>query len=67
MYMILGSNIPGVFLKWDLYADQVKRMLESDKMKRRGLRNQHELMDQTALADYKCIYYQYDIELAKYY
>jgi hypothetical protein len=25
------------------------------------------LMDQTALADYKCIYYQYDIELAKYY
>ena len=38
-YAFLGSNIPGVFLTWPRYSDYVRRMLESDKMKKRGLKN----------------------------
>ena len=38
-YCILGSNIPGVMATWDSYAPLVQKMLESDKMKKRGLKN----------------------------
>ena len=44
-YLILGSNIPGVFMKWDLYSDQVQKLLESEKMKKRGLRNANEFLN----------------------
>ena len=66
-YLILGSNIPGVFMTWHLYSEQVQKLLESDKMKKRGLRNANEFLNQTALADHKCVYYSWDMELAKYY
>ena len=66
-YSILGSNIPGVFKTWDLYQDQVKKLLESEKMKKRGLRNSSDFLDETALTDFKCVYYQTDMEFAKYY
>ncbi len=66
-YLILGSNIPGVFYKWDSYSDLVKKLLESDKMKKRGLKNTHEFLNQTSLSDARCVYYQWDMEFARYY
>ena len=44
-YCWLGSNIPGVFRAWPLYADQVQKLLESDKMRKRGLKNANEFLD----------------------
>jgi len=66
-YSWLGSNIPGVYKTWPLYADQVQKLLESDKMRKRGLKNAHEFLDQTSLSDFKCYYYMYDMEFARYY
>ena len=66
-YCILGSNIPGIFYGWPLYSDLVKKLLESEKLRKRGLRNTSEFLNKTALSDAKCIYYMYDIEFAKYY
>lgn len=66
-YCILGSNIPGVMATWDLYAPLVQKMLESEKMKKRGLKNQFELLNQVALSDFKAVYYAVDIEFARYY
>lgn len=45
IYSILGSNIPGVFYTWDTYKDLVKKLLESDKLRKRGLRNMNEFLN----------------------
>jgi len=36
-------------------------------MRKRGLKNAHEFLDQTSLSDFKCYYYMYDMEFARYY
>ena len=67
-YAFLGSNVPGVYLAWPLYQDQVKKLLESDKLRKRGLRNTLEFLDETRDLDfYKSHYYMYDMEFARYY
>ncbi len=45
IYSILASNIPGVFYSWDTYKDLVRELLESDKLRKRGLRNMHEFLN----------------------
>jgi len=67
IYSFLGSNIPGVYLTWPMYSDYCQRMFESEKMRKRGLRNMNSFLDRTSLDGYKCYYYLYDIELARYY
>ena len=44
-YAMFGSNIPGVYLTWDRYSPLIQRMLESEKLKKRGLGNTFEFMD----------------------
>lgn len=43
-------------------------MFESEKLKKRGLRNQLDFMDETNLKpDFKAVYYRYDMILARFY
>lgn len=63
----MGSNIPGVFMKWNDYDDLVETMLTSKKLQKRGLRNVHDFLNESSLPDYKCVYYQADMEFARYY
>ena len=67
-YSFLGSNIPGVYLTWPMYQDLAQKLLQSEKLKKRGLRNTHEFLDQTKdLKDFKSHYYMYDMEIARFY
>ncbi len=45
IYSILASNIPGVFYTWDSYKDLVKKLLESEKLRKRGLLNINEFLN----------------------
>jgi len=47
-YSFLGSNIPGVYYTWPMYQDLAQKLLQSEKLRKRGLRNTHEFLDQTA-------------------
>ena len=66
-YSILGSNIPGVYLKWHLYSDSVQTLLESEKLRRRGLRNTQEFLNYCSLPDHRCVYYKTDMQFARFY
>ena len=66
-YCMLGSNIPGVLQTWPMYSDLTQRMLECDKLKKRGLRNTMDFMNQTSLPDHKCYFYLADMNFARYY
>ena len=68
LYAYLGSNIPGVALTWNQYMPYAKRMFESEKMKKRGLRNQLGFLDQTHIkSEFKVVYHKYDMLLARFY
>ena len=66
-YCFLASNIPGVLATWDQYSDLTQKMLESEKLKKRGLKNTNDFLNETSLPDYKCYYYLGEIQLAKLY
>ena len=66
-YAFLGSNVPGVLSTWSDYKHLVKRMFESDKM-RKGFRSHTDFLNKTRLShDYKAVYYRAEMELARYY
>ena len=68
LYCFLGSNIPGVFTTWPEYKDLAKRMFESEKLRKRGLRNQVDFLNETRLKpDYKASYYKFEMDLARFY
>ena len=66
-YCYLASNIPGVLATWDQYSDLARKMLESEKLKKRGLKNTNEFLCETSLPDYKCYYYLGEMSFAKLY
>ena len=66
-YCFFGSNIPGVFLKWDTYSDSVQTLLESEKLKKRGLKNTNEFLNYTSLPDHKTVYWMADMQFSKLY
>ena len=42
-------------------------MFESNKLKKRGLKNTNEFLDESRLQDYKLYYYYYDVQFNKFY
>ena len=66
-YLLLGSNIPGVCLTWDKYCLLIEKMFESAKMKKRGLRNTYEFMDESWIPDYRVYYHYIDMQFGKFY
>mmetsp|Transcript_35576 Transcript_35576/g.46814 ORF Transcript_35576/g.46814 Transcript_35576/m.46814 type:complete len:133 (+) Transcript_35576:308-706(+) len=67
-YAFLGSNIPGVWRTWPEYKHLAKRMFESEKMRKRGIRSQTDFLNESRLEpDFKAVYYRNEMELARYY
>ena len=68
VYTFLGSNIPGVFMTWPEYMPLAKRMFESPKLRKRGLRNQLDFLDETNLKpEFKANYYKLEMLFARFY
>ena len=68
LYAFLGSNIPGVFTTWSEYMPLTERMFESAKLRKRGLNNQLDFLNETHLQpDFKAVYYKAEMLLARFY
>ena len=68
IYAFMGSNIPGVFMTWPEYMPYTKRMFESSKLRKRGLNNQMDFLNDTHLEpEFKAVYYKGEMEFARYY
>ena len=68
LYSYLGSNIPGVLLTWTDYNHLARRMFESEKLRKRGLGNSIDFLNNTNLKpDFKAVYYKLDMKLSYFY
>ena len=67
LYFMLGSNIPGVHYTWQRYSHLVDKMFTSEKLRKRGLRNTNEFLDESRIPDYRVYLHYADIQFGKYY